>query len=134
MAICQGAGGKRPIRQLTLAEVRQYDCGLVNNKVFPRQVAVPGTRIPTLDEVLDLGTTSSNIRFNVEIKSSEKMQDMVLAPDEISRRVVEALRKHKLENRAMVQSFDFRVVKATRKVAPSITAAALYGPGRTRFR
>ena len=94
---------------------------------------MPGTRIPTLDEVLDLGKTSSKIRFNVEIKSSEKMQDMVLAPDEISRRVVEALRKHKLENRAMVQSFDFRVVKATRKVAPSITAAALYGPGERDF-
>jgi glycerophosphoryl diester phosphodiesterase len=133
MAICQGAGGKRPIRQMTLAEVRQYDCGLANTKLFPRQVAVPGTRIPTLDEVLDLGKTSSKIRFNVEIKSSEKMQDMVVAPDEISRRVMEALRKHKLESRAMVQSFDFRVVKAMRKVAPNITVAALYGPGERDF-
>ena len=133
MTICQGAGGKRPIREMTLAEVRQYDCGLPNTKLFPRQIAAPGARIPTLDEVLDLGKTSPNIRFNVEIKSSEKMQDMVLPPDEISRRVVEALRKHKLESRAMVQSFDFRVVKAMRRIAPGITVAALYGPGERDF-
>jgi glycerophosphoryl diester phosphodiesterase len=131
--ICTGAGGKRPIREMTLAEVRQYDCGLANTKSFPRQVALPGTRIPTLDEVLDLGKTSSKIKFNVEIKSSEKMKEMVLPPAEISRRVVDAIRRHKLESRAMIQSFDFRVVKATRKIAPTFTVAALYGPGERDF-
>ncbi|HYP06548.1 MAG TPA: glycerophosphodiester phosphodiesterase [Bryobacteraceae bacterium] len=133
LAICQGAGGKRPIIEMTLAEVRSYDCGLNQPKLFPRQIAVPGARIPTLDEVLDLAKASSKIRFNIEIKSSEKMQALVLPPDEISRKVVEAVRKHKLDKRAMIQSFDFRVVKATRAIAPDITVAALYGPGERDF-
>lgn len=135
LAICQGAGGKRSISEMTLAEVRQYDCGLNQPKMFPKQVAAPGTRIPTLDEVFDLGKAERRVRFNVEIKSSEKMQaeGQVLAPEEISRKVWEAIRKHKLESRTMVQSFDFRVVKAMRSVAPKLTVAALYGAGDRDF-
>jgi glycerophosphoryl diester phosphodiesterase len=133
LEICQGPGGKRPIRELTLEQVRQYDCGSLKPKTFPQQKAVPGTRIPTLDEVLDLAK-SSNVRFNIEIKSNEKWKDLTPSPDEISRMVAETVRKHKLERRAMVQSFDFRVVKAMRAVAPSLTVAALYGaPGDRSF-
>ena len=61
--------------------------------------------------MLDLGKTSA-IRFNVEIKSSEKMQGLVLPPEEISRSVVNALRKHRLESRAMIQSFATKGVQA----------------------
>jgi glycerophosphoryl diester phosphodiesterase len=134
LGICQGPGGKRPIRSMTLAEVRQYDCGGVKAAAFPKQVAVPGTRIPTLDEVLDLGKSSKQIRFNVEIKSLEKWTaDLVLPPQEISRMVADAIRKHKLEDRVMVQSFDFRVVKAMKAIAPEFVLAALYGPGDRDF-
>jgi glycerophosphoryl diester phosphodiesterase len=48
-----------PIHSITLAQVRQYDCGSVALAAFPKQVAVPGTKVATFDEVLDLakGTT-----------------------------------------------------------------------------
>src|SRR5947207_7127114 len=112
--LCQGAGGKRPIHEMTLEEVKRYDCGALRLKAFPRQTPVPGTRIPTLNEVLDL-SKSSNIRFNIEIKSSADWPaNYTLAPDELSRMVVDAVRSHKLEKRVLVQSFDFRVVKAVR--------------------
>src|SRR5687767_3710442 len=52
--ICQGGKPGAPIRQLTLAELRAYDCGARKNPEFPKQKLVPGTRIPTLDEVLAL--------------------------------------------------------------------------------
>ena len=123
--ICQGPAGKRPIRELSLREVREYDCGSLPNPVFPRQTAVPGARIPTLDEVLDLARTSQ-IRFNIEIKSSEKWPQYTPPPDEFARMVVAAVRKHKLEKRVLVQSFDFRVVKALTAGAPDLAVAALY--------
>src|SRR5450755_4710334 len=52
--ICQGPHPGIAIRQLTLAELREYDCGALKNPHFPKQQPVPGTRIPTLDEVLGL--------------------------------------------------------------------------------
>lgn len=133
LEICRGPGGKHPIHELTLEEVKQYDCGSLTLKAFPRQVAVPGTRIPTLDEVLDLAKSSA-IRFNIEIKSSASWPaNYTLPPGELARMVVEAVRRRKLENRVLVQSFDFRVVKAVRAIAPELTVAALYGPGDRRF-
>src|SRR5215470_13578401 len=42
------------IHSLTLAQIKQYDCGATTLTAFPHQVAVPHTTIPTFDEVLDL--------------------------------------------------------------------------------
>jgi glycerophosphoryl diester phosphodiesterase len=130
---CEGPLGKRPVHELTLAELRQYDCGAKTLKQFPRQQAVPGTRIPTLDEVLDLSRTSK-VGFNIEIKSNEKWPaNYTVPPAELAKMVVDAVRRRKLESRVFIQSFDFRVVKAVRALAPDLTVAALYGPGERGF-
>src|ERR1041385_878632 len=52
--VCTGPTAKGVIHQLTLAEVRQWDCGAVRNPRFATQQTVPGTRVPTLDEVFEL--------------------------------------------------------------------------------
>src|ERR1700709_578415 len=49
--ICSGPQLGIPIHTLTAAELRQYDCGAKKNPLFPDQVPVPGTTVPTLDEV-----------------------------------------------------------------------------------
>ncbi|HVV45280.1 MAG TPA: glycerophosphodiester phosphodiesterase family protein, partial [Bryobacteraceae bacterium] len=65
--ICSGPKTGVAIHTLTLAELRQYDCGAKRNPAFPEQVPAPGTRIPTLDEVFDLARGSA-VQFNVETK------------------------------------------------------------------
>src|SRR5436305_9350084 len=45
--VCTGPQPRAIIHQLTLAEVRQWDCGAVRNPKFPLQQPVPGTRMPT---------------------------------------------------------------------------------------
>jgi glycerophosphoryl diester phosphodiesterase len=45
--------------------------------------------------------------------------------------VYQAIRRHKLQKRAIVQSFDFRILHAIRRIAPEIRLAALY-MGRPR--
>lgn len=130
---CEGSGGRKPVHELTVAELRTYDCGSKTLKNFPRQQAMPGERIPTLDEVLALAN-SSKVGFNIEIKSSEKWPaNYTLPPAQLARMVVDAVRRHKLEKRVLIQSFDFRVVKAVRSIAPDLVAAALYGPGERGF-
>ena len=60
--ICLGPGGKPadkvPIRSLTFQEVQAYDCGSLKNPRFPRQVPVPGERIPRLADVFQLAKDS----------------------------------------------------------------------------
>jgi glycerophosphoryl diester phosphodiesterase len=123
--ICSGGRRRAVIHQLTLPEVRQWDCGAVPNPAFPRQQPVPGARMPTLDEVLDLATRG-DFDFLIEIKSFPDRSDLAPPPEEFASLVLESVRTHRLEARAIVQSFDFRTLRATRWLAPEIRLAALY--------
>jgi len=122
--VCTGPRESAVIHELTLAEVRQWDCGAVQNPHFPKQQAVPGTRMPTLDEVLSL-STQGNFEYNIETKSFPDKPEYTPAPEEFVRLFLEQVRKHHLEKRVMLQSFDFRTLVAARKMAPEIRRSAL---------
>lgn len=126
LKICQGPEGETAIRRLTLAQVKQFDCGSRRAEGFPRQELAPGAKIPTLDEVLALAPKGS-FWFNIEIKSNPKRPDLAPEPEEFARLVAEAVRKHGLEKRVVVQSFDWRNLKALKAIAPELRLAALYG-------
>lgn len=122
--ICRAPGGSHTIRQLTLAELRRWDCGSLRNPKFPRQTPVPETRIPTLDEVLALASRGK-FWFNIETKSFPDRPELTPTPERFSSLLLDAIRRHKLEARVIVQSFDFRTLLAMRKLAPEIRLAAL---------
>jgi glycerophosphoryl diester phosphodiesterase len=122
--ICQGPRDGAIIHELTLDEVRQWDCGALKNPEFSEQQPVPGQRIPTLDEVFALAA-KGRFKYNVELKSDPKKPQYTPPPDEFARMVLDAIRKHRLERRVVVQSFDFRTLVAMHKLAPDIPLAAL---------
>ncbi|HLK66462.1 MAG TPA: glycerophosphodiester phosphodiesterase [Bryobacteraceae bacterium] len=122
--ICKGPAPTAVIHELTLAQVRQWDCGSVRNPLFPTQQTVAGTRIPTLDEVFDLAGRG-NFDFNIETKSFPEKPEYSPAPAEFVRLVLEKVRKYHLEKRVILQSFDFRTLVEMRKLAPEIRLAAL---------
>jgi len=122
-----GWTGTNVIREMTLEQLKQWDCGSKVNPKFPRQVAVPGTRVPTLDEVYALAGRGK-FEFNVETKIFAKYPQLTPEPEEFARLMVEAIRRHKLEKRVMVQSFDFRTLKAVKAIAPEIRLSALFEP------
>src|SRR5262245_31238860 len=124
--VCSGPQAKAAIHQLTLAEVRQWDCGARQNPQFAKQQSVPGTRMPTLDEVFKLAS-KGKFEFNIETKISPQTPDLAPPPEEFARLVLEVIRRHKLESRVILQSFDFRTLHAMKKLAPEIRLAALYG-------
>src|ERR1700743_3506029 len=66
--VCSGPSVSPIIQQLTLAEVRQRDCGAVRNPRFDTQQPIPGTRIPTLDDVFQLASRGA-FDYNIETKS-----------------------------------------------------------------
>jgi len=123
--ICTGPHPGIAIHQLTLAELKQYDCGALKNPRFPSQRPVPGTRIPTLDEVLNLAP-SGTFQFNIETKSFPDHPELTPTPEVFAHLLLDQIRKHKVEPRVIMQSFDFRTLHAMKKLAPEIRLAALY--------
>lgn len=119
-----------PIRTLTLAELKRYDCGSVPNPRFPRQLQKPGERIPTLDEVFALVEASTlpaaaRVRFNIETKIVPGEPDSTPAPPEFARLLVEAIRKRGLEERVIVQSFDDRTLREAARLEPKLKLSLL---------
>lgn len=130
--ICKGPELKpmTPIRTMTLAEVEQYDCGSVPLAAFPQQQAVPGTKVATFDEVLDLakGTT---VQFNVETKSFPNHPELTPPPAEFVAMIVAAIKRHNVDpSRIILQSFDWRTLVEMRKQWPEIRLSALVGEAK----
>jgi len=130
--ICSGPHPSAIIRELTLAEVREWDCGATRNPKFPQQKEVPGTCVPTLDEVLALSAYGT-FTFDIEIKSFPDKPRYTPTPDEFARLVLAHIRTHRLEARVVVQSFDFRTLLAMKRIAPDIQLAALILDGLQDF-
>jgi glycerophosphoryl diester phosphodiesterase len=128
--ICKGPHPGVAIHELTLAELREYDCGALKNPHFPKQQPVPGTRIPTLDDVLSL-SRGNNVQFNIETKSFPDHPELTPTPDVFARMLLDVIRKHQLDSRVIVQSFDFRTLHASKRLAPNIRLSALW-EGDTR--
>jgi glycerophosphoryl diester phosphodiesterase len=130
-SICSSPDPPRAIRELTLAELQRWDCGALRNPRFPKQTPIPGARVPTLDQVLDLADRGDFL-FNIEIKSFPERPRLAPPPQRFAELVYQAIRRHNLERRAMVQSFDFRVLHAIERLAPEIRRGALYvGPPKS---
>jgi glycerophosphoryl diester phosphodiesterase len=127
--ICSGPKTGIPIHTLTLAELREYDCGAKQNPLFKTQVPVPGTRVPTLDEVFDLsrGTT---VQFNVETKIFADRPELTPGPEAFTQMILDLVRKHRIEKRVILQSFDPRTLRVMKKLDPSIPRAALFETDR----
>jgi glycerophosphoryl diester phosphodiesterase len=135
--ICLGPDGKAPaegiaINTLTLAELKKFDCGTLKHPRFPAQQPVPGTPKPTLEEVFALVAASplpaaKTVQFNIETKIVPREASRTPSPEVFAKLVVELVRKHKLEDRTVIQSFDHRSLVAVKKLAPKIRIAPLVG-------
>ena len=136
-ALCLGPDGKKlekpvPIRSLTLEELRKYDCGSLPNPKFPKQARVPGTPMPTLEEVFALveGSTApaaAAVEFNIETKIFPGDPRLSPDPETFAGLVMDAVRRHKMQRRVMVQSFDVRTLKAVKKLDRSVRTSQLTG-------
>ena len=122
--VCSGSVPSAVIHQLTLQQVKEWDCGATRNPRFPNQQPVPGTCIPTLDELLRLASQGT-FDFNIETKSFADKPELTPDPETFARMVLKKVHEHKLEKRVILQSFDFRTLRAMHKLNPRIRLAAL---------
>ena len=120
------------LNAMDLAELSQFDVGRAApgspiSERFPDQVPRDGTRIPTLAEVLALGRRpgAGAIRFNIETKVTPLAPEETAGPEEFARAVVEVLRAEGMLDRANLQSFDWRVLREARELAPDLSTVCL---------
>jgi glycerophosphoryl diester phosphodiesterase len=121
-----------PFVQLLLADVKKYDVGQIRSgspyaAQFPDQRTVPGARIPTLAEVLDLVRRSGDVqvRLNIETKIDPDHPDESPDPERFVRLLLTFLQAEKFSDRVMVQSFDWRTLQLVQKSAPAIPTVYL---------
>ncbi|MHA3835790.1 glycerophosphodiester phosphodiesterase family protein [Terrabacter sp. AAH1] len=122
----------RRVAELTLAELRTVDVGSQTLAGFPHQRASPGSRISTLDEVLEHGCAlAPDVWWTIELKVNP------LDAGESSRRrhlleaVLASVHDAGLQSQCFVHSFDWAVLEMSARLAPNVMRSALVESGVT---
>lgn len=118
------------IATLSLAQVKQFDCGRKTNPSFPHQRAIRGTKIPTLHELITQIKSSSHpnakkIRLNLEIKREPLHPEYTPSPTLIVKKILECVSKENFADRVSYSSFDPEILFELRKSAPHVKIAYL---------
>ena len=121
-----------PICTLTYAQLKEYDVGRLRPGSdyaahYPQQQPVDGERIPRLADLFALiaDLRDQAVRFNIEPKLFPLQPDLTLAPETFVPALLGEVRRAGLESRTTVQSFDWRVLKMVRALAPGMATGAL---------
>lgn len=121
------------VRELSLAELRAFDCGSLpaDPERFPSppHEPRPGTGMPTLGEVFELARErgAEGVHFNIEVKVDPGSEDTP-AVLSIVRAVIEEVQRHGMLARTTLQCFDWSALRAARKIEPRLRTAALLAP------
>ncbi|HEY9548739.1 MAG TPA: glycerophosphodiester phosphodiesterase [Kiloniellaceae bacterium] len=120
------------IRDLTAARLATYDIGRARPgsrlaASFPQQTAHDGLAIPTLAAVLARAEALSGgtVRYSIETKIAPGAPAESAAADAFAAAVVAAIHAAGVEDRAAVQSFDWRTLQAVQRTAPAIDTVYL---------
>jgi glycerophosphoryl diester phosphodiesterase len=112
-----------PVRAMKLADVQKFDCGSRHRAIYPTQRAVPGTHMPSLDAFLARYRGAPALFFG-ETKMPGEGEGEV-DPVAFARLIEAKVRQHGLEDRFILQSFDYRTIDAMHEINPRIRTCLL---------
>ena len=130
--------GKYDIRKMTVQEIKQFNVANMDKsteyyKLHGKSQVNPAyAQIPTLEEVFQLVQASGNknVKFNIETKSYpdplQKAEHKNNA-DKVKflNRFNELVKQYDMEDRVVLQSFDWETLKLEKQMNPNITLSAL---------
>lgn len=119
------------IRQMTVAELQEYDVGSRGNERFPQQKKLKIQK-PTLAEVIKAVTehcAKNNYPlpfYNIEIKSRPEW-DAILAPapKTFATLLINEVKRLGIQKSTCIQSFDIRSLEAAHAIDPTLVTAYL---------
>ncbi|HSB35595.1 MAG TPA: glycerophosphodiester phosphodiesterase family protein, partial [Thermoanaerobaculia bacterium] len=113
------APGSAVVKDLTLEELRRFDVGRIDRgtaygKFFPDQVAIDGTGMPTLREVVRLvkARARNRVGFQIEMKTDPANPAISADPERFARAVYRILREEEIVEKVKVHAFDFTCLTA----------------------
>lgn len=120
------------IRNLTHAQLQTYDVGRLRPgsnyaRTFSQQQPVDGTRMPTLASVFELVKRlgADQVQFDIETKMDLRNPANTLEPEPFVQALVKVIREAGVEDRVMIQSFDWRTLQVVKATAPKIRTVYL---------
>lgn len=122
---------KRIIKDLLLKKIQQYDVGHINRntaygRIFPQQLAYPGTSIPTLQEVIQyVKKRNPRTGFQIEIKTDPTLPNLSPRPEWIAKKLVKLIHEEDIGSRTQIQAYDWRCLFAIQKLDPTLATAFL---------
>jgi glycerophosphoryl diester phosphodiesterase len=121
------------VKNLTVAELKQYEAGILNPdssyaKYFPDQVAVPGTHMPTVQEVVNYvkKKTGNKVNFQIEVKNDPNHSTWTVTPQKFAKKLYTLMKKNNIINHTEIQSFDWQVLYELQKLDKKIKTAYLF--------
>ncbi|AXY78098.1 glycerophosphodiester phosphodiesterase [Paraflavitalea soli] len=119
------------IFQMTYAETQRYDVGLAVNPGFKDQQKLAATK-PLLSKVIDSVEAytkkkkSTPVFYNIETKTNPRTDNQYHpAPEEFVEKLMAVILQKHIEDRVIIQSFDFRTLQILHTKYPAIRTAAL---------
>ncbi len=111
-ALDRTTNGKGNVREVTLAELQQYDAGSWFDPRFA------GEKLPALEEVIAL--VRGRMQLNVEAKIHGHERN-------VASLIVETLKRERFEAQCVVTSFDHKVVDEIKTLAPALQVGYIFG-------
>ncbi len=126
------------IRSLELSDIKKMDCGSKMNPDFPRQRQIPGTQIPTLDELFEMINASAhpnakNVRLNLEIKRDPRHPELTIDDKELAAKIVSKVREKGFSHRVYYSSFDPEVLTRIYQLDPQAELGFLFSQESLAF-
>ncbi len=131
--------GKYDIRQMTLAEVKQFTVGEMdtNTEYYKAhgqtQVRLKNVTIPTLEELLQLIQSygDKKVMLNIETKSYPDPEDKATYannpdPKHFVQVFYDTIKKYDMQDRVILESFDWQTLVEMKKLDPTIPTSALW--------
>lgn len=119
----------RPVRALTLARSQQFECGLASRSIYPDAQKVEDIRMPSLDAVFQAFAGDSTLRYFIETKMPRAgAPGAPIDTTLYAAKLDQLIRKHGLEDRVILQSFDWRTIEAMRLLNPAVRTCPLAVP------
>ena len=120
------------ISDFTFEELRRFDVGGIRAGTaygarYPEQAFLFGQAIPSFTEVLQLvgREVYKDVWLNIEIKSTPLHPGLTPPPAKLAHHVVHAIQDAGLQDRVIVQSFDWRVLREVAQIAPALARSHL---------
>ena len=111
--IDRNSNGSGWVEELTLDELSMLDFGSWFSDDFK------GERILTLDECLEIADKSMSL-INLELKRATVKRSAIVEA------TMEIVKKHKMQDRVLISSFDHKLVKKAQNICPEVLTGALY--------